>query len=233
MGEPSGHVNQGLANLIIDKQLLAWDPNDLRNSKKMYLISKTWLFLDFDSFMLQQFIFSIETKIYLIENQKQEKITPAPAHISSIPPIHQETIIFDLTNTFDLTTPICQPTITPIPTQFGFVSPPDWPQQAFNAYRNPYIQIPPIKVLNEMLPATIVTQFVKIWDNNSNYIGEAYNILNDQIRYFFDICYTFAIKQSQFHVVFSSILSGRAKDYFVYNINQNMMFTEIYNKIKI
>ena len=32
--------------------------------------------------------------------------------------------------------------------------------------------------------------------------------------------------------MFLSILSGRAKDYFVYNINRNLIFAEIYNQIK-
>ena len=83
-----------------------------------------------------------------------------------------------------------------------------------------------------MLPATIVAQFVKIWDKNSNYTGEAYDILDDKIRYFLDTCYTVAIKQSQFHAVFSSILSGRAKDYFVYNVNRNLTFAEMYTMMK-
>ena len=83
-----------------------------------------------------------------------------------------------------------------------------------------------------MLPATIVAQFVKIWDKNSNYTGEAYDILDDKIRYFLDTCYTVAIKQSQFHAVFSSILSSRAKDYFVYNVNRNLTFAEMYNQMK-
>ena len=83
-----------------------------------------------------------------------------------------------------------------------------------------------------MLPATIVAQFVKIWDKNTNYTGEAYDIFDDKIRYFLDTCYTVAIKHSQFHAIFSSILSGRAKDYFVYNVNRNLTFAEMYTKMK-
>ena len=33
-----------------------------------------------------------------------------------------------------------------------------------------------------MLPAIIVAQFVKIWDKNSNYTEEAYNILDDKMQ---------------------------------------------------
>ncbi len=111
--------------------------------------------------------------------------------------------------------------------------PPEWPQQAFNAFANPYIQIPPIKIPNEMLPTIIVAQLVKIWDRYSNYISEAYNILDDRIRYYLDTYYIVAIKQSQFHIVFLSMLSSQTKDYFVYNINQNLKFAEIYNLMKI
>ena len=40
MGTPNGHVNQRLANLVIDEQLPIWDKNDLRKYKKMYPTSK-------------------------------------------------------------------------------------------------------------------------------------------------------------------------------------------------
>lgn len=83
-----------------------------------------------------------------------------------------------------------------------------------------------------MLPTTIVAQFVKIWDKNSNYIKETYDILDNKIGYFFNICYTVDIKQSQFYTMFSSILSGQAKDYFVYNVKQNLAFAEMYNQMK-
>lgn len=33
--------------------------------------------------------------------------------------------------------------------------------------------------------------------------------------------------------MFSLILSSQAKDYFIYNINQNLTFSEIYTKIKL
>ena len=54
--------------------------------------------------------------------------------------------------------------------------------------------IPPTKMPNKILPITIIAQFIKIWDKNSNYIGKAYDI--------FDIYYKVTIKQSQFHVLF-------------------------------
>ena len=75
-----------------------------------------------------------------------------------------------------------------------------------------------MKVSNKMLLATIVAQFVKIWNKNSNYIGKAYDILDDKIQYFLKTYCTVAIQQLQFHVVFMSISSGRVKDYFVLQV---------------
>ena len=195
----------------------------------MYPASKAWPLLELrESPVPQQLTPSIKPKINPIDNRKQQSFTPAPVNVTPIPP----NVTPGPANAFGSTSPIHQPTITPGPAQIGSTLPADLPQQPFNAYANPYTQIPPIRMPNEMLPATIVAQFVKIWDKNSNYTGEAYDILDDKIRYFLDTCYTVAIKQSQFHAVFSSILSGRAKNHFVYNVNRNLTFAEMYTKIK-
>lgn len=86
---------------------------------------------------------------------------------------------------------------------------------------------------NKILPTIIVAQFVKIQDKNSDYISETYNIFDKKIRFPLDICYIATIKQLQFYAVFLSFVFGQAKDYFVYNVHQNMMFAEMYSKIKI
>ena len=222
MGRPSGHVNQRLANLVIDEQLPVWDESELLEYKSMYPESKAWVLFELrHSHPSRRITPSVEVDINPIDDQRQQTFTPEPPKITPDP-----------ANAFDSIPPIRQPTITPGPAQIDSVLPADLPQQPFNASANPYTQIPPIRVPNEMLPATIVAQFVKIWDKNSNYTGEAYDILDDKIRYFLDTCYTVAIKQSQFHAVFLSILSGRAKDYFVYNVNQNLTFAEMYNQMK-
>lgn len=44
MDTSSGYINQRLANLIINKLLLAWDKNNLYKYKLIYSISKIWLF---------------------------------------------------------------------------------------------------------------------------------------------------------------------------------------------
>ncbi len=40
ISRPGDHVNQRLANLIIDERLLIWDKNNFRKYKKIYPISK-------------------------------------------------------------------------------------------------------------------------------------------------------------------------------------------------
>ena len=70
MGKPSDHVNQCLANLVINEQLPISDKNDLRMYKKIYLTSKVWILLksEFDSPVPQQFMPSIEVKINPMNN---------------------------------------------------------------------------------------------------------------------------------------------------------------------
>ncbi len=196
MGRPGGHVNQRLANLVINEQLPIWDENDFRKYKKIYPTSKTWILLEseFNSLIPQQLTPSIEAKTNPINNQQQQSFIPAPVPVNvtsglanafTPPPPNFTPVPPHVTshpvNALGSTPPICQPTITPGPAHINSVLPPEWPQQAFNASANPYTQIPPIKVPNEMLPATIVAQFVMIWDRNSNYTGKAYDILDDKI----------------------------------------------------
>lgn len=68
VGKFDSHINQRLVNLIINKQFPAWDLNNLHNFKRVYQISKTWLFFDFQSLIFHQFISFIEIKIYAFNN---------------------------------------------------------------------------------------------------------------------------------------------------------------------
>lgn len=42
----NSHINEHLANFIMDKQFLIWDKNNLHKYKKIYLTSKAQLFLN-------------------------------------------------------------------------------------------------------------------------------------------------------------------------------------------
>lgn len=103
-------------------------------------------------------------------------ITSAPADIFIPIFVNVRPISLNITpsfaNIFDSISPIYQLTITPRPAQIGLTLPANLLEQVFNTYANSYTQIPSIKMLNKMLFAPIVAQFVKIKDKNSNYIGK-------------------------------------------------------------
>ena len=90
-------------------------------------------------------------------------------------------IIPGSTNAFGSTSPIHQLTITSGSAQITPTPRTNLPQHLFHTYANFYIQIPPIKVPNKMLSTIIVAQFVKIWDENTNYIGKTYVIFDNKI----------------------------------------------------
>ncbi|KAF4471164.1 Ribonuclease H [Fusarium albosuccineum] len=93
---------------------------------------------------------------------------------------------------------------------------------------SPYRQIPPKDTPSEMLPATILTQFVKIWRKEMNYTGEAYDILDEKVRYFLNVCSNVGIKETQFHAAFTNILDKKALEYYSYHMQPNMTFAEMY-----
>lgn len=123
---------------------------------------------------------SIRPKINPIDNRKQQSfiitlvnVTLVPSNITSgltnaFIPLSVNVIPLlpnitpSLANTFGSTSFIYQPIITFRPAQIGLTLPTDLPQQHFNTYANPYKQIWPIKMPNEMLFATIIAQSVKI-----------------------------------------------------------------------
>ena len=97
-----------------------------------------------------------------------------------------------------------------------------------NQQEQTYYAIPPVSVPNELCPSTIVGQFKKAWNKENNYTGEVYDILEDKFRFFLDVCYTSGIRQTQFHAVFSTILSGRAALYFLHNVPRHLTFADMY-----
>ena len=102
------------------------------------------------------------------------------------------------------------------------------PMPVGNQQEQTYYAVPPVRVPNELCPSTIVGQFKKAWNKENNYTGEVYDILEDKFRFFLDVCYTSGIRQTQFHAVFSTILSGRAALYFLHNVPRHWSFTDMY-----
>ncbi len=72
MDIPNGHINQRLANLVIDEQFPTWDKTDLLHYKSIYPTSKVWLLLELQhSHLLQQHTPFVKVKINPINNRRQ------------------------------------------------------------------------------------------------------------------------------------------------------------------
>ena len=97
---------------------------------------------------------------------------------------------------------------------------------------DPYKTLPPRWCRNEKLNTNTITQFSKIWDNNKKYTRDAYDLLDDKIRIFFNICWQIDIQEGQFHAVFPRILTGRAEMFYIQYVDRNDSFANAYMAIK-
>src|SRR6266516_2784041 len=116
--------------------------------------------------------------------------------------------------------PSTYPAITPFPPPVG---PPVYDE---------YKSLPPRPVPNKRLDPTKSTQFVKTYDREKKYTGEPYDLLDDKMRIFFNICYHAEITPEQFHAVFPRILTSRAEEYYLHYVERNDDFATAYAKIK-
>lgn len=151
MDKLNGNMNQRLVNFINNKQLSTWDKNNFYKHKKRYPILKVWILFEFNSFMPQQFIPSIEAKINFIDNGRQQSFTLAPVSIN-ITPSPTNAFIYplpdfmpvplnvtpDFANAFNSTLVIYQPTITFKSAQTSSLPAANLLQQPFNAFANLY-----------------------------------------------------------------------------------------------
>ena len=152
IGITNSHINQRLAKPITNEQLLIKNKTEVPKYKSIYPASKIWVLFELRySHLSRQISPAVKENFNLINNKRQQIFISEPPNIIPNP-----------TSTFSSTLPVHQLIITPVPAQIGTILPADLPQQPFNTSVNLYTQIPPIKVLNKILSATIVAQFVKI-----------------------------------------------------------------------
>src|SRR6266516_5383117 len=116
--------------------------------------------------------------------------------------------------------PSTYPAITPFPPPVGL--------PVYDEYKS----LPPRPVPNKRLDPTKSTQFVKTYDREKKYTGEPYDLLDDKMRIFFNICYHAEITPEQFHAVFPRILTSRAEEYYLHYVERNDDFATAYAKIK-
>ncbi|KAI0993120.1 hypothetical protein K3495_g15064, partial [Podosphaera aphanis] len=112
----------------------------------------------------------------------------------------------------------------PVPTPYT-------PQLRSGTY-DPYSSLPPVPVPNEQLDPSIMLQFTKTYDREKKYTGNAYDLLDDKLKIFFNICFHTRITPGQFYAVFPRILTGRAEQYYLHYVNREDDFYTAYTKIK-
>lgn len=95
-----------------------------------------------------------------------------------------------------------------------------------------YRTIPPLQFPNEELEPNTATQFKKMWDKSMNYSGEVYDIFDDKIRHFLNVCSLVRIRPTQFHAVIYTILTKEAKEYFLHHVSLSLTFAGMYTKLK-
>jgi hypothetical protein len=74
---------------------------------------------------------------------------------------------------------------------------------------------------------------IKLWDKNKRYIGNTYDLLDDKMRLFYNICYHNEIRPSQFAAVFPRIFTKKAKKYYLHYVSPENDFYSAYMKIKV
>jgi len=217
LGKANAKVNHLLADLLTRDDLPEWDDPEYRKARHEFPDVKTWRVMEAIS-------------------QPAQPVRAAPPQPKiSIPPSNTQPSGADTpdSNTSRAGTPATQGQATQGQAAQDQDAQQQPDQKRTQPRRSTFYRIPPIQVPNEMCPATVVAAFVKIWPRESNYTGEAYDILDDKFRRFLTTCNTVGIRETQFHAVFPSILSGDAQDYYVYSTNPELTFTEVYNNMKL
>jgi hypothetical protein len=92
--------------------------------------------------------------------------------------------------------------------------------QLYERY-NPYRTLPPHRHKNERLDTSLMTTFIKMFEKDKKYTRQPYDLLDDKLKIFLDICYHVQIGPGQFHAVFPRILAGNAEDYYINYINRD------------
>ncbi|EED11959.1 hypothetical protein TSTA_000370 [Talaromyces stipitatus ATCC 10500] len=95
-----------------------------------------------------------------------------------------------------------------------------------------YIKVLPNEYGRQPVDSQLAMKFTKAWDKTKNYSGELYNILDDKVRIFLQLCWLTEIQLSQCWAVFPEMLSGRAETYYMHHVNPDASFAQMYWAIK-
>jgi hypothetical protein len=74
-----------------------------------------------------------------------------------------------------------------------------------------------------------IARFIKSWDPAQKWSGDPYDLLDDKIKVFLNICYFNEIDPGQFHALLPRILTGRAEKYHLTYVSVDDTFAHGYN----
>ncbi|TQS36727.1 hypothetical protein Golomagni_02814 [Golovinomyces magnicellulatus] len=91
-----------------------------------------------------------------------------------------------------------------------------------------YADLPPREIPTSLVNANVQAQFMKIWKQTDDFIGDTYDLLDDKTRHFLTVCDSISVTSNQFAPLFRLILTGRAQQFFLTNIGRKESFRGIW-----
>lgn len=98
---------------------------------------------------------------------------------------------------------------------------------------NDYDVLPPREFHNGVVALDKLTGFIKLYNKDQHYTGQAYDVLDTKVRLMFRTCKACGIDPSGFKVVFEKIMSGSAFDFWIRHIKEEDTFRTAYMKIRL
>lgn len=83
---------------------------------------------------------------------------------------------------------------------------------------NPYSTLPPYPYPNKRLDTNKISQFTKTYDKENKYTGDPYDLINDKMGIFLNLCYYMDIQPGQFYALFSRIIIKRAETFYTHYV---------------
>lgn len=95
------------------------------------------------------------------------------------------------------------------------------------------LAIPPLDELPSTVEQRKLENFSKVWGTRPKYDGKPYNLLDQKLLVFFNVCQMMGIDRFGYHAVFANMLSGNAEDYYLQHCQRLETFFEVYTTMKL
>lgn len=96
-----------------------------------------------------------------------------------------------------------------------------------------YSTLPPHPYSNKRLDVNKISQFTKTYDKENKYTGDPYDLIDDKMRIFLNLCYYMDIQLGQFYALFSRILTKQAETFYTYYVGTQCDIYQAYMNVQI